>query len=195
MIRFLALGLLVALPQLAAPAVASAQNLKIGYVDLQRALNETEDGRRAKESLKKVFDKKQKELDEQSTALKQAVEDLNKKRTLLPENTRVQKETELQEKMKAVQETYLRHQKDLAKQESEVTGQIFERMQRIIAKMADAENFTMVLDKNQSGLVFAKPSLDLTNELIRRYNSGEGAGGGGTGDAAGKGGDKTKAKK
>jgi hypothetical protein len=26
--------------------------------------------------------------------------------------------------------------------------------------------------------VYAKPHLDLTNELIRRYNSGEGAGGG-----------------
>jgi len=30
----------------------------------------------------------------------------------------------------------------------------------------------MILDKNQ-GVVFAKPHLDLTNEVIRRYNSGE----------------------
>jgi hypothetical protein len=31
----------------------------------------------------------------------------------------------------------------------------------------------MVFDKSQ--VVFAKPHLDLTNELIRRYNAGEGA--------------------
>ena len=43
----------------------SPRTLKLGYVDLQRALNETEDGRKAKAKLKKVFDQKQKELDEQ----------------------------------------------------------------------------------------------------------------------------------
>jgi hypothetical protein len=35
----------------------------------------------------------------------------------------------------------------------------------------------MIMDKTQGGLVFAKPHLDLTNELIRRYNSGEGGDG------------------
>ena len=33
----------------------------------------------------------------------------------------------------------------------------------------------MILDKTSGGIVFAKPSLDLTNDLIRRYNAGEGA--------------------
>ena len=48
-------------------------------------------------------------------------------------------------------------------------------MQKIIAKIAATENFTMIMDK--TALVFAKPHLDLTNELIRRYNAGEGADG------------------
>jgi len=46
-------------------------------------------------------------------------------------------------------------------------------MNKIIAKIAASENFSMIADK--SALVFAKPHLDLTSELIRRYNSGEGA--------------------
>ena len=37
----------------------------------------------------------------------------------------------------------------------------------------------MVFDRTQAGLVFAKPHLDLTNEVIRRYNAGEGREGGG----------------
>ena len=45
-------------------------------------------------------------------------------------------------------------------------------MQRIIGKIATAENFTMVLDKS-AGVVYAKPHLDLTNEVIRRFNAGE----------------------
>ena len=154
--------------------------LKIGYVDLQRALMETEDGRKARADLKKVFDQKQKELDEQQTQLKSAMEDLEKKRTLLPAEKVRATEAEIQGKLQKVQQTYMRHQQDLSGKEQEATGKIFERMQRIIAKIATTENLTMVFDRTQAGLIFAKPHLDLTNEVIRRYNSGEGKEGGST---------------
>jgi outer membrane protein len=161
------------------PITAFAEEVKLGYVDLQRALNETEDGRKAKANLKKVFDAKQKELDEQQEALKKDIEDLNKKRTLLPADKVREKEAELQDRMQKVQQTYMRHQQDLSSKEQEATAKIFERMSKIINKIAVAENFTMVLDRQQSAVLFAKPHLDLTNELIRRYNSGEGATAGG----------------
>jgi len=69
-----------------------AEDVKLGTVDLRRALAETEDGRKARSTLKKDFDKKQKELDEQQEEVKKAIEDLNKKRTLLPADTVRQKE-------------------------------------------------------------------------------------------------------
>ena len=165
-------------------ALAQDSN-KLGYVDLQRALMETEEGRKARNDLKKVFDQKQKELDEQQNELKKGMEDLEKKRTLLPADTVKQKETEMQGKLEKIRQTYLRHQQDLQGKEQEATGKIFERMQRIITKIAGAENFTMIFDRVQSGLIFAKPHLDLTNEVIRRYNSGEGKEGGSP-SAAGK---------
>ena len=168
-------ALLAAFLITSSPVLAMAEEVKLGYVDLQRALNETEDGRKAKANLKKVFDQKQKELDEQQEQLKKDIEDLNKKRTLLPADKVRDKEAELQGRMQKVQQTYLRHQQDLSAKEQEATGKIFERMNRIIFKIAQAENFTMILDKTQSAVLYAKPHLDLTNELIRRYNSGEGA--------------------
>ena len=169
MIRSTLVGFVIA-AGLIRPALA--EEVKLGYVDLRRALHETEDGRKAETSLKKVFDQKQKELDEQQEDVKKAIEDLNKKRTLLPADTVRQKEGELQERVAKVQQTYMRHQQDLAAKEEEATRPIVDRLQRIIAKIAAAENFTMILDKNQ-GVVFAKPHLDLTNEVIRRYNAGE----------------------
>ncbi|HEX7598506.1 MAG TPA: OmpH family outer membrane protein, partial [Polyangia bacterium] len=127
-------------------------------------------------SLEKIFAQKQKELDEQQEELKKSAEDLRKKSSILPPDTVRQKQDELQERMVKVQESYMRHQKDLAGKEQEATRPIVERLQRIIGKIAEKENFTMILDKNQ--LVFAKPHLDLTNELIRRYNAGEEKGSG-----------------
>lgn len=169
MIRSTLIGLVIA-AGLIRPALA--EEMKLGFVDLRRALYETEDGRKARASLKKVFDQKQKELDEQQEEVKKAIEDLNKKRTLLPAETVRQKEAELQERVGKVQQTYMRHQQDLAGKEEEATQPIVERLQRIIGKIATAENFTMVLDKS-AGVVYAKPHLDLTNEVIRRFNAGE----------------------
>ena len=169
MIRTALLGTIL-LSIMARPVLAG--ETKLGFVDLRRALGETEEGKKARSTLKKDFDKKQKELDEQQEEVKKAIEDLNKKRTLLPAETVRQKEAELQERVGKVQQTYMRHQQDLAGKEEEATGPIVERLQRIIAKIAAAENFTMVLDKN-AGVVFAKPEFDLTNEVIRRFNAGE----------------------
>jgi len=149
---------------------AFADDMKIGYVDMQRALNETDDGRKAKEKLKKDFDLKQKELDEQQNQLKKDMEDLEKKRTLLPADKVREKEAELRARLEKVQQTYVRHQQDLSGKEQKETQKIFERMTGIIQQIAAAENFSMIVDK--SALVFAKPHLDLTNELIRRYNGG-----------------------
>jgi outer membrane protein len=159
---------------LLAPKLAFAEDLKLGYVDMQRALVETEDGRKAKAALKKLFDQKQKELNEQQDDIKKGLEDLEKKRTLLPADKVREKEMELQGRMQKAQEALVRHQQELQAKETEMMGKIVERMNRILGKIAVSENFTMILDKSTGTLVFAKPSLDLTNDLIRRYNSGEG---------------------
>jgi outer membrane protein len=42
-------------------------------------------------------------------------------------------------------------------------------MATIVREIAEADGFTMVLEKG-AGIVYAPPGLDLTNELIRKYN-------------------------
>jgi len=165
-------GLFVASSPLVAQA---AEEIKLGYVDLQRAMSETDDGRKAKANLQKVFDQKQKELNEQQEDLKKEMQDFDKKRSLLTPDKISQKEKELQERAQKLQQTYLRHQQDIQQREQEATGKIVERMNRILNKIATSESFTMILDRAQGGVVYAKPHLDLTNDLIRRYNAGEGA--------------------
>jgi outer membrane protein len=126
---------------------------------MQRALNETEDGRKAKEKLKKDFDQKQKELDEQQTQLKKDIEDLDKKRTLLPADKVREKESELRSRLEKVQQTYVRHQQDLQGKEQKETAKIFERMTKIISEIAAAENFS---DRGQvrAGVREAPPGAD-----------------------------------
>ena len=57
---------------------------------------------------------------------------------------------------------------ELTKKESEATGKIFQKMGVLLQTMGQEQNFTAILEK--SSVLYAKNHLDLTNELIRRYN-------------------------
>ena len=177
--RILTLALAFALGPVAhfgvGPRAAHAE-IKIAYVDLQRALEETDDGKRAKAKLKSDYEKKQKDLDARQEELKKMKADIDKQATLLKPEALQQKQQELQTKLVGLQETYMRLQKDLQEKEATETRKIFDRMQAIIQGMAQSEGVTYVLEKN-SGILYAPPSMDLTNELIRKFNATANSGG------------------
>lgn len=157
--------------------IARAEELKVGYVDVQRALTETSEGQSAKKKLKSMFESKQKELDERQEELKKLKTDLDKQRTLLKPDVVSQRERDLQQKFMQLQEVYVRLQKELSEKEASMMKPILEKMNGVIGKLAQAESFSLILEKGQSSILWARPHLDLTNEVIRRYNSGGGGGG------------------
>jgi outer membrane protein len=152
--------------------VVSSQALaddKIAYVDLQRALEETNDGKAAKSRLKSDFDKKQKELDEKQEELKKAKEDFDKKSSMMKEEAKNKAAAELQQRFLQLQEIFARLQKDLASKEQDATRGILAKLSGVVQKIAERENFAMVLERSSS-VVYGKPALDITNEVIRMYN-------------------------
>jgi outer membrane protein len=152
------------------PGLASAEQ-KIGYVDLQRALNEVDEGKAAKAQLKKDFDAKQKTLDERQDELKKLKADFDKQSVVMADQAKRDKQGELDRKYMETQQLYMQMQKELAEREQEVTKGIFEKMSKVIGEIAEAEGFTMIFDRTGSGLIYAPVSLDVTNELIRKYNA------------------------
>lgn len=165
---------LFALALLLLPAAAYAEQ-KFAFVDLQRALEETDDGKKAKDRLKKDFERKQKELDEKQEELKKMKDDLDKKATLMKPEALAAEQKKFQDRFIELQQTYARLQKDLAAKEQEATAGIFRKLQTVVGTIAEREKLTLVLEKN-SAVVWGQPSLDITNEVIRMYNT---AGGGG----------------
>lgn len=153
--------------------VARADDSKIAYVDLQRALEETNDGKAAKTKLKTDFEKKQQELDAKQEELKKLKDDLDKKATLMKPEALQKAQQDFQQRFVQLQETFQRLQKDLAVKEQEATRGILARLSQVVQGVAEREHFSMVLERN-SAVVYGQPSLDITNEVIRLYNSSAG---------------------
>jgi len=153
-----------------APTVALAEP-KLAVVDLQRALEETEDGKKAKAKLKADFDRKQQELDAKQDELKKIKEDLDKKLPLMKPEAADAEKKKFQDRFVELQQTYQRLQQDLAKKEQDATSGIFRKLSTVVGTIAEREHFAMVLEKN-SAVVWSQPALDITNEVIRLYNTG-----------------------
>jgi outer membrane protein len=164
-----------------APAAARAEQ-KIGFVDLQRALNEVDEGKAAKAVLKKDFDEKQKQLDAKKTEFDKLTADFEKQAVVMSEAAKRDKAQELDRRARELQGVFMQLQKDLSDREREATKGIYDRMAVIVREIAEAEGFSIVLEKG-AGLVYAPTSLDLTNELIRKYNSRHPPAGNGGGQA------------
>ena len=171
--RFASLALiLVSLPAFA--------DLKVGYVDLQRALLEVHEGVAAKAKLKADLDKKKSDFEAEQNKLRQDKEILDKQGPMMSEEVRNQKFAELQKRLFDLTQKAEKLQMEMATAEQKELKKIFEKMDPIIASFAQRDGLTMMFEKTDSGLVYAPASLDYTNELVRTYNNmyPKGAGGG-----------------
>ena len=149
-----------------------AQAQKIGVVDLQRALLETEDGRKAKDQLKKLFEQRQKTLDKQQNDLKAMKDTVEKQRDVLAREVWTKKVEELQKALAELQTTYMEFQRELQAKEAEMLRPIQDRMQRIVKRMGQSDGYALIVDRTVA--YFVPSSSDLTDVLIQRYNAGEG---------------------
>jgi outer membrane protein len=166
----------IALLGLAAPAVAQ---VRLGFVDLQQALNDTQEGAAAKRRLKRMFNKRQGELDDQQERLKRMEEDLKKQKGVLSDDAFEKRVEAYRKAFVELQTTYVQHQRDLSDRETEETGRILKRMQTILAEIGERDNYTAIVEVNEGGVFYYRTSLNLTNELIRLYDERyPGAGGG-----------------
>ncbi len=163
-ITFIALALALA------PA-ARATETRIGFVDLRRAVSEIDEGKAAMASLKKDFEEKQKQLDAKQTELEALRVEFEKQQAVLSDQVKQTKAAELDKRMGELRELYMQLQRDLSSREQEGMKGLLDRMGGLVREIAEAEGFQMVLEKSDAGVVWAQPALDVTNELVRKYNT------------------------
>ncbi|ADO73342.1 OmpH family outer membrane protein [Stigmatella aurantiaca] len=156
---------------LALPLAATAQSLKMGYVDYQRVLLEVEDGKAAKTRLQKWLDDRQKEIDKEQESLRKEKELLDKQASAMSEETRVQKATDLQKRILELAQKWDRYRAEAASKERQEMEPIVARIDGVIAKIAERDGLSFVFERRDSGLVYAQTQFDLSNEVIRSYNT------------------------
>ncbi|UOF02413.1 OmpH family outer membrane protein [Bdellovibrio bacteriovorus] len=163
-------NLLIVLSMLMTASFAHAADAKVGYVDMQKAIQSTSAGKKAKTELEGEFNKKKKELEKKEADLKKMGEDLEKKKSVLSEEALGKKQAEFQEEMLRYRDVVGKSQLEIQKKERELTAPILEKMKKVIAKLAKDKGYTMVIENSQM-VLYATPDADLTEQVIKAYES------------------------
>ncbi len=147
-----------------------AAELKIGFVDMQKAIQETAAGKKAKKDLEEEFNKKKKDLDKREADIKKMGEDFEKRSMAMNEDARLKKQGEIQGEMRKYQELAGKSQIEIQKRERDLTQPIVSKLRSIIEGIAKKEDYTVILEKSEQSVMFAKKEIDLTERVIKDFD-------------------------
>jgi len=158
----------VAAAPLATPASAAIKKVRgIAMVDMQRVLMETKQGQAARKKLEDSSKAKQKKLDKKRRKLEA---DQAKLGNLGGEQLAAAQE-QLQKEYLEMQNVYMTMQQELAQQESQILEDMYKKCQGLVDKMAGEMEFDLVLVRDATTVLYTDEGLDITNEVIKRYNA------------------------
>jgi|CXWL01.1.fsa_nt_gi outer membrane protein len=156
---------------LGAQAAAPAAGNKIAVIDVERILTDSEAGKRALAELTAL----QKSKQEQGQNLQNEINQLKQKaidgKLALADDKLREIERQVEEKTIALQRFSDDATRELTKRRDEVLGAVEQGIFPIINVVGKEGAFTLIFNKFRSGLLYADDAVDITEEVIKRYNA------------------------
>lgn len=155
----------------AAPAAGPARALSVGWVDLERIVQTSAEGKVASARVQALTQKKSSELGEKNKQLQGAQQKLQAGGTVLNDSARAQLEREIDRLNVDLQRMQQDAQQELQELQQELQAEFMKKLSPIIERVVKERNINMLFSRVEAGIVFADPTLDLTDDLIKRFDA------------------------
>jgi outer membrane protein len=156
-----------------AVALPVAAQSKVAVIDVQRVVTESDPGKQAIEKLKEISDAKVQEGQNLQQELATLQEQFNKQRFTVSEERLAEMQKELEDKNIAIRRFEDDAKRELDDARRRELGGLEERILPIINQLGQEQGITVIFNKFQSGLVYADEAVDITDEVIRRFNTAQ----------------------
>jgi len=146
-------------------------DLKVAYVDIQRAINESNAGKDAKKAITKDVERIQRLAAEKQNELQTLKESFEKQTLMLTPEARLSKEKEYQNKARDFQRWMDDTQNEMNQKRMEMERNISTGLVKVIQKVGADEGYTIILEKNETIVLYASKTLDITDRVIKAYDA------------------------
>jgi outer membrane protein len=165
----------LAICMLAAAAFpASAQDLKIGYLDTVKIFANYKETIEAEQIYAKEVEAWKKTAEEMEAELATMREDIQSQSLMLSAEKLAEKKLAFDQRM----QEYQKYMQDIfgengeaARRNKELTEPIVEKINGVIDKYAKDNGFSLVLDSSQGVLIYAQPEMDITDRIIEALDT------------------------
>ncbi len=148
---------------------ASAADIKIGFVDVERIRRESAPAERASKQLEKEFAPRAQELQRRESQVKTLQGQLAKDSMTMGETERRSKEQELSRMNVDFQRMQREFREDLNMRRNQELATLFERADKVIKQIADAEKYDLILQE----AVYRSPRIDITDRVLKALVDGK----------------------
>jgi outer membrane protein len=151
------------------------QNIKIGVVNSQDVLENSSEGKRVMAQLQDMDKKNQAELSGKDEDIRQLQTKLNTQRLTLTQEALMNLSSDLEKK----QTDRKRFAEDSYREMQELTQRLFAKIQSellpIIEQIGKEKGLDIIFDLRNSGAVYYSPTVDITADIIQRYDASKAA--------------------
>ena len=147
--------------------LASAAELKIGFVNTDRIFKEASTAKAAQSKLEQEFSRREREVEALAGQLKSASETFEKDAPTLSESQRSTRQRQLVELDREFQRKRREFQEDLAQRKNEELQIVLERANRVIKQVAESEKYDLIMQE----AVYVNPKLDITDKVLSGLNN------------------------
>ena len=156
---------------------ALAGELKIGVIDMQRALGDTDEGKAALQKLKAKLDAEYKVLQTKQEEVKKLDDEITTQGYMLSESAKAQKQEKLRQMVREFEKMREEKNKEFVEAQKEATGKILKKLTEVIRAYAKSEGLSLVLESSSQtqgmpgSVVLSDKSMDITDKVIELYNN------------------------
>ena len=161
--------LIVLLLSFALPA--GAAETKIGYVNLQKALNESKAGQEAKAKIGATVQEYEKTVQKRQEEVAQLQAQLEKQKSVLSPEAFAEKNRDLQQKIKDFQRFTKDIQEELQQKDADFTRRILQDLFKIVQEIGEKGNYTAIFENSENALLYADEKIDMTPEVIKAFDA------------------------
>lgn len=152
-----------------AGSVSFAANNKVGYINLQRLVNESKMGKAAREDIQKLRKEK-----ERVVAAK--LNRINRLRNDISTNAASMSATEKQDKLEALKKLYKEYQRmvadakeDISREDRQLVALILKKADDVLKKVARKKRFSIIL-KDPKAIGYLDPNVDITDLVLKELD-------------------------
>ncbi len=149
-----------------------AQNTgnEIAVVDLDKAINATEQGKAAREELSRKKRTAEQELEPMVDRFKSLQKEIEDKRFVWNEDKLRAKQLDLAELQNKIENKQKELEGQLKVDYERLVGPLRTKISNIVEEIGKDQSFTMVIERNTPGLLYTRETLDITDVVIQRFN-------------------------